>query len=49
LAQVRANDYVAARTEWARALALSPAGASYRRDIAMRLMLLDRLLEQQAG
>jgi Flp pilus assembly protein TadD len=49
LAHVRANDYAAARTEWAKALALSPAGASYRRDIAMRLMLLDRLLEQQAG
>lgn len=47
LAQVRANDYAAARAEWSKALALSPAGASYRRDIAMRLMLLDRLLAEQ--
>ncbi|GAA0673791.1 Flp pilus assembly protein TadD [Sphingomonas insulae] len=47
LARVRANDYAAARAEWARALALSPRGASYRRDIAVRLMLIDRLLAEQ--
>lgn len=47
LAQVRANDYAAARREWARTLALSPEGASYRRDIAVRLMLIDRLLAEQ--
>lgn len=47
LAHVRANDYAAARAEWRIALALSPAGASYRRDIAVRLMLLDRLLADQ--
>ncbi|WP_271300728.1 tetratricopeptide repeat protein [Sphingomonas sp. CV7422] len=47
LAQVRAADYVAARRSWARALALSPAQASYRRDIAVRLALLDRLLAER--
>ena len=47
LAYVRANDFRNARAEWARALALSPAGASYRRDIAVRLMLLDQLLAEQ--
>jgi len=49
LAYVRANDFANARAQWARALALSPAGASYRRDIAVRLMLLDRLLAMQEG
>ena len=49
LAHIRANDYRAARGQWARAFALSPAGASYRRDIAMRLQLLDRLLAEQGG
>ncbi len=47
LAYVRANDYGRARGEWARALALSPAGASYRRDIAVRVMLIDQLLAEQ--
>lgn len=46
LAQIRAQDYPAARRAWARALALSPEGAGYRRDIAVRLALLDRLLAQ---
>ncbi|MCP3734473.1 hypothetical protein M9979_06230 [Sphingomonas sp. RP10(2022)] len=49
LAYVRAGDFPAARQAWARALALSPQGASYRRDIAMRLALLDRLLAEQGG
>lgn len=51
-AYVRADDYGRARPLWARALALSPPGASYRRDIALRLALLDRLLterERRAG
>lgn len=47
LAQVRQNDYEAARTAWAKALALSPAGASYRRDIALRVKLIDQLLAEQ--
>lgn len=44
LAQVRGRDFAAARRSWGRAHALAPADASYRRDIALRLMLLDRLL-----
>lgn len=47
LAHVRAEDYAAARPLWARAVTLSPEGASYRRDIALRLALLDRLLAEQ--
>lgn len=48
LAHVRADDYAAARPYWARAAALSPEGASYRRGIDLRLALLDRLLAEQA-
>lgn len=44
LAQVRDQEFRAARQSWARALALAPQNASYRRDIAIRLALLDRLL-----
>lgn len=47
LAYIRADQYASARPLWARALALSPAGTSYRRDIAIRLALLDRLLAEQ--
>jgi len=47
LAYVRATDYPAARRAWAKALALSPERASYRRDVAVRLALLDRLLDAQ--
>ncbi|ODP36207.1 tetratricopeptide repeat protein [Sphingomonas turrisvirgatae] len=49
LAQVRAGQFAAARPLWADALALTPAGAGYRRDIATRLALLDRFLELQAS
>lgn len=48
LAHVRADEYAAARPLWARAVRLSPENASYRRDLALRLMLLDRLLAEQA-
>ena len=44
---VRIDDYAAARPYWARAAALSPKGTSYRRDIDLRLALLDRLLAEQ--
>ena len=44
LACVRAGDFAAARRYWVRALALTPREASYRRDIALRLALLDRLM-----
>ena len=48
LAHVRADDYAAARPYWARAAALTPARASYRRDVVLRLALLDRLLAERA-
>lgn len=44
MAYVRAGEFGTARTYWRRALALSPAGTSYRREIALRLALLERLL-----
>jgi cytochrome c-type biogenesis protein CcmH/NrfG len=47
LTRVRANDYASARASWRRALARSPAGASYRRDIAIRLRLLEAVLAEQ--
>lgn len=43
-AYVRAGDFARARHYWARALALSPQGTSYRREIALRLALLDRVI-----
>ena len=46
-AYVRAGDYAKARPYWQRALILSPDGASYRRDIALRLAVLDRYLGLQ--
>jgi Flp pilus assembly protein TadD len=49
LADVRSNDFKSARDHWAKALALTPAGASYRPDIAVRLALLDRYLATQRG
>ncbi|WP_287979780.1 hypothetical protein [Sphingomonas sp.] len=47
LAYVREENFDVARRYWRRALALTPADASYRRDIAIRLMLLDRLIAMQ--
>jgi len=49
LAYVRGDDLPAARRWWARALALSPAGTDYRREIAVRLLLLDRVLAEGGG
>ena len=43
-AYVRAGDFAAARPYWRRALALTPPGVSYRRDIALRTALLERFL-----
>jgi hypothetical protein len=48
LAHVRAEEYAAAQPYWARAATLTREGASYRRDIRLRLALLDRLLADQA-
>ncbi len=47
LAYVRAGEFTKARPYWAKALALTPTGISYRREIAARLALLDRLLAAQ--
>ncbi|GAA0300630.1 hypothetical protein GCM10009087_08060 [Sphingomonas oligophenolica] len=44
LAYIRAGEYAKARPYWARALALAPAGASYRQPIADRLTALDAYL-----
>ena len=49
LAHIRAGDFAAARPLWARALALTPAGISYRQDIAQRLAVLDVYLAQTRG
>lgn len=48
LAYVRAGDFATARAYWRRAFALSPQGASYRREIGLRLALLERLLASGA-
>lgn len=45
-AYVRSGDLAAARPYWARALALAPAKAEYRDEIAKRLALLDAYLAQ---
>lgn len=49
LAAVRAGDFAGARPLWAKALALTPADAEYRPEIAVRLQLLDRYLAMMAG
>lgn len=43
-AQAQGQEFVAARRSWHRAYALAPGEAGYRRAIAVRLALLDRLL-----
>lgn len=49
LAYVRAGEFAEARPYWARALDLTPDDASYRPEIAVRLMLLDRFLAVANG
>ena len=49
LASVRAGDFQTARPLWVKALALTPADASYRQSIVMRLALLDRYLAMMAA
>ncbi|RIA46889.1 tetratricopeptide repeat protein [Hephaestia caeni] len=49
LAYVRAGEFAEARPYWARALDLTPGDASYRPEIAVRLMLLDRFLAVANG
>lgn len=48
MAYIRAGQFREARPYWARALSLSPEGTGYRREIALRLGLLDRLLASGA-
>lgn len=49
LAQVRSGEFAAALPHWQHALRLTPANASYRRDIASRLAVLERFLALQAA
>lgn len=49
LAEIRAGNFAAARAEWAHALALTPKDVSYRRDVELRLALLDRFMAETAG
>ena len=44
IANIRAGEFAKARGWWLRALRLTPQGAPYGRDIAERLVLLDRLI-----
>ncbi|PZQ61096.1 MAG: hypothetical protein DI544_05835 [Sphingomonas taxi] len=44
LAYVRAGEFAKARPLWARAVRLSAPGTDYRRELATRLMLLNRLI-----
>jgi Flp pilus assembly protein TadD len=49
LAFARAGDLAAVKPFWLDALRLTPANAPYRRDIAIRLVLLDRFTQMQQG
>lgn len=49
MASIQAGEFERARPYWRHALELSPAGASYRKEIAMRLALLDRMIALPPG
>ncbi|MFV0624538.1 tetratricopeptide repeat protein [Sphingomonas sp. ac-8] len=49
LAQARTDDFGRSRALWLRALERTPKGVSYRQDIAMRLVLVDRLIALRAS
>ncbi|AQR72526.1 hypothetical protein BXU08_01565 [Sphingomonas sp. LM7] len=49
LALIREGKFAEARPYWAKAVALTPAKASYRDQLVVRLFLLDRLLESKAA
>ena len=47
LAQAESGNFQASRALWRRALALTPANAEYRQDIALRMSMVERLLARQ--
>lgn len=49
LAYLRQGEWAKARPYWAAALERTPAKASYRDELLVRLFLLDRFLEAQSG
>jgi cytochrome c-type biogenesis protein CcmH len=49
LALIREGKFAEARPYWAKAVELAPAKASYRGQLLMRLLLLDRFLQAQAA
>ena len=49
LGYVQMGELSKARAAWAESLALTPPSASYRRDIAERIAVLDALAQMQAG
>ena len=46
---IREGKFAEARPYWAKAVELAPAKASYRGQLMMRLILLDRFLQAQAA
>lgn len=49
LALIREGKFAEAREYWAKAVALAPETISYRKDLVVRLFLLDQLLASQQG
>lgn len=49
MAYVKAGQLAQARPYWVRAVALSAPGTAYRQEIAVRLVLLDRILAMQGA
>ena len=49
LALIREGKFEEARSWWEKAVALSPENASYRKELVVRLFLLDRFLEAKAA
>jgi cytochrome c-type biogenesis protein CcmH len=49
LAKVREGKFAEARPYWAKAVELTPAKAGYRKELVVRLFVLDRFLEAQAA
>jgi cytochrome c-type biogenesis protein CcmH/NrfG len=49
LAYIRSGDFARGRRLWLRAILLSPNDAPYRREIAVRLAVLDQFAAMTAG